>query len=143
MNSATSSHPDLSVVRWIDLPSHSDARGVLTSVEGEADIPIDIKRVFFVHGAAADRGGHAHRDTDQVVLAVAGRLKIEVSNGIDSAEYELLDITKGLFVPRMLFVRLRAFTENAVCCVLANTHYDRSRSIRSWAEYLHVMRAEA
>ena len=65
----------LEEVRWIDLPSNRDERGVLTSVESEQDAPFAIKRIFYMHHVASDRGGHAHMDTDQVVMdshAIAG-----------------------------------------------------------------------
>ena len=62
----------LDAVRWVELPSNVDARGVLTSIEGGQDIPFEIKRIFYMHHIAADRGGHAHIDTEQIVTAAAG-----------------------------------------------------------------------
>jgi hypothetical protein len=126
-------------VRWIDLPSYHDARGVLTAIEGEVDIPFAIERVFYMHHVAADRGGHAHTDTDQVIIASSGSLQVGLSDGATRATYRLDDATKGLYVPRMIFVELYGFSEGAVCLVLANTRYDMSKSIRSWQEYLKAI----
>ncbi len=83
-----------------------------------------------------DRGGHAHRVTDQFAVAVHGSLKIEVSDGIESRLVILDNPAWGVILPRMTWTRLRDFSDGAVCLVLANTHYDRSKSIRTWGEYL-------
>ena len=60
-----------------------DDRGRLTAVESGVDVPFAIVRVFYVHDVAtgAPRGGHAHRDTDQVITAVSGSLTLAVSDG--------------------------------------------------------------
>ena len=62
----------LDQVKLISLPSVVDSRGVLTAIEGTKDIPFEIKRVFYMHHIERNRGGHAHRDTDQVVIAISG-----------------------------------------------------------------------
>ncbi len=123
-------------VRWLQLRSYPDARGVLTSIEGEKDVPFTIRRVFYMHHVTADRGGHAHLDTDQVVIASSGSFTLEVADGKASARYSMDDPTRGLFTPRMIFVRMTDFTAGAVCLVLASSGYDMARSIRSWEEYL-------
>ena len=128
-------------VRWVELPSRVDGRGVLTSIEGETDVPFEIKRVFYMHHIITDRGGHAHADTDQVVIAAAGRFKMDLSNGTNTQTYVLDDPTRGIYTPRMVFIRLYDFSPGAVCLVLASTHYDISKSIRSWEDYLKAMRA--
>lgn len=126
----------LDPVRWVELPSVKDSRGVLTSVESAADVPFEIRRVFYMHHIAAERGGHAHRDTDQVVIAAAGAFEMRLSDGARSVTYRLDDPARGVYTPRMVFIELRAFSPGAVCLVLASTHYDMGRSIRSWEEYL-------
>lgn len=131
---------NLEYTRWIDLPSVTDVRGTLTSIENGMDIPIDIKRIFYMHHIVAPRGGHAHIDTDQVVIASSGSFKMELSDGLTSKTFEMNDATRGLYIPRMVFIRMYDFSDNAVCMVLANTHYDISRSIRIWEEYLSIVK---
>lgn len=126
----------LDSLRWIDLPSNIDERGVLTSIESRGDTPFTIKRLFYMHHIVTERGGHAHRDTDQIVIAIAGKFKIDFSDSIVTKTYYLRDPTKGLYIPRMVFMRLHDFSPDAVCLVLANTHYDMAKSIRSWDEYI-------
>jgi len=133
----------LDQVRLIDLPSVTDPRGILTAVESTKDIPLEIKRIFYMHHITEDRGGHAHRDTDQVVIAISGSFNIELFDGSNTLKFELNDATKGLYIPRMIFISMSKFTEKAVGLVLANTFYDMSRSFRTLDDYLlHVQQAE-
>jgi hypothetical protein len=131
----------LDEVRWIDLPSHADARGVLTAAEGGRDLPFEIKRVYFVHDIVQDRGGHAHRDTHQVVVAAHGRFTITLSDGSRERAFVVDDLRRGLYVGPMLFIRLSDFSPGTVMVSLASTHYDTTRSIRSWADYVAAIRA--
>lgn len=129
----------ISDIHWINLNSVCDDRGCLTAIEGGGGaIPFDIKRVFYMHDVikGADRGGHAHRDTDQFAVAVNGSLKIVVSDGIDSRLVVLDTPGWGITLPRLTWTTLFDFSNGAVCLVLSSTHYDRSKSIRNWSDYL-------
>lgn len=118
-----------------------DDTGRLTAVESGEHVPFQIARVFFVHQVAdgVDRGGHAHRDTDQVLSCIRGQLKVEVRDGAGTETFLLDDSASGLYVPRMLWIRLYDFTNEAILSVYANTRYDRSRSIRTWEAYLREL----
>jgi hypothetical protein len=131
----------LSGVRWIPLPNVIDDRGVLTAIEGGKDVPFEIARIFYMHGtpAGVDRGGHAHRDTHQVAISIGGSFKMEVSDGTTTQVFELSDPNQGLYLQPMRWVRLYGFASNAVCLVLADTHYDRARSLRSWEAFLSAL----
>jgi dTDP-4-dehydrorhamnose 3,5-epimerase-like enzyme len=124
----------------IDLKTNFDPRGALTSIEENYDIPIKIKRVFFMHHVKEPRGGHAHIDTDQIVIPISGSFKIKLFDGHEYKEFFMDDATKGLYVPRLTFTDLYDFSENAVCLVLANTHYDMSKSLRSLENYLSYLK---
>lgn len=128
-------------VCWIDLPAHADGRGTLTAIEASETIPFEIKRVFYLADIVADRAGHAHRDTHQVVIGLAGSFDVEVSDGRQVRSFPMQTPSKGLYLPPMLFVRLKNFSPGAVMLALASTHYDRAKSIRSWEEYLSEMHA--
>lgn len=128
----------ISDISWRRIQSVCDDRGCLTAIEVGQIIPFEVKRVFYMHDVAlgADRGGHAHRDTDQFAVAVHGSLKLLVSDGYESRLVILDNPSWGVILPRKTWTRLTDFSEGAVCLVLASTHYDRSKSIRTWPEYL-------
>lgn len=126
----------LDAVRWLDLPSHADPRGTLTAVEGGQDLPFEIKRVYVLHDIAADRGGHAHRDTHQLVTAIAGSFELTLCDGREERRYRLDRPTRGLLFGPMLFISMSDFAPDTRVLVMASTHYDHHRSIRSWPDYL-------
>jgi hypothetical protein len=125
--------------RWIDLPANHDPRGTLTSIEGGQDLPFEIQRIFYMHHMTADRGGHAHIDTDQLVIVPAGTLTLRLSNRTNTVEFVMNNPDRGLFIPRLVFIDICNISPDAVCLVLASTHYQRHQSLRdraSWLAYL-------
>lgn len=131
-------HPasPLNSVRLLDVPTVRDERGCLSVLEEERCLPFSIRRIFFMHNMCADRGGHAHRDTSQVILAAYGSFSLSLSDGRNRLEFLLDDPCRAVFMPPMVFVNLSGFSPGAVCLVLADTLYDRARSICSWEAYL-------
>jgi dTDP-4-dehydrorhamnose 3,5-epimerase-like enzyme len=123
-------------VRIINLPTNCDDRGVLTSVESYDDIPIEILRIFYMHHVKGERGGHAHIETDQVVIPAYGSFDVTIYDGESTLIFTLDDATRGLYIPRLLFVEIRNFSMGAVCLVLANTHYEIRKSLRNRQEFL-------
>ncbi|NOZ11116.1 MAG: WxcM-like domain-containing protein [Gammaproteobacteria bacterium] len=125
-------------IYWISFQDNIDDRGRLTAIEESTHIPFKIKRIFYVHNVKpdTDRGGHAHYDTDQVITAVGGALKVDVSDGKDTKTYILNSPDKGIFVPKMYWIRLYDFQDNGICLVFASTLYDIKKSYRTWEDYL-------
>ncbi len=132
----------LDKVRFISLPSISDERGILTVMESSKDIPFEIKRIFYMHHIQSDRGGHAHKDTDQVVIAISGSFDIELFDGDDRISYHMDDPTKGLYIPRMIFISLSSFSSRGVCLVLANNYYDITSSLRTLEDFVNHLKLE-
>mgnify|MGYP001243309139 CR=1 FL=1 len=123
-------------VKLIDIPTHQDERGILSSIEQSVDIPFEIKRVFYVYHIKGNRGYHAPIDTDEVLIPVSGSFHIRLFDKNSSREYFLNDPAKGLYIPRMIYLEMFNFSEDAVCMVLANTSYDSDKYLRSLDEYL-------
>lgn len=126
-------------VKFIDLPSISDERGVLTAIESTQDIPFAIQRLFYMHDVVEDRGGHAHIDTDQVVIPVSGSFKVTLFDGEFRRSHILDSAVRGLYIPRMIFIELSEFLKSSVCLVLASDHYDMKRSLRDIDAYTHYL----
>lgn len=123
-------------VTEIRLKSNVDDRGTLTAVEGGVDIPFDIARCYFMHDVLAPRGGHAHRASEQIVIAVAGSCRIRLSDGVATEEVVLDSPSSGVYIGPMTWIEVPFFSPGAVVLVLASTHYDNKKVIRDWNEYL-------
>jgi len=126
----------LAIPGWIELSQATDARGILTSIESRLDIPFEPKRVFFITDAAGDRGNHAHRFTNQLIVSAAGEFAVDVSTGGDWTTYDMVHRNRALFLPPMSWVRLHDFSSDAVCLVLADTSYADAVYIRDWEEFV-------
>jgi hypothetical protein len=118
-----------------------DARGVLTSIESGRDIPFEVRRVFFMHSVNNERGGHAHRVTQQLLLSPAGEFRVDLSDGRESVTYRLDDPNRALYLSPMTWIRLYGFVPGTVCLVLADTHYAENGYIRQWEDFLAEVRA--
>jgi len=127
---------NLDQVKIIDIPSHEDSRGILSSIEQNENVPFDIKRVFYVHHIKGKRGEHAPIDTDEVLISISGSFNVRVFDKTSSKVYLLNDPTKGLYIPRLIFLEMYDFSENAVCMVLANTKYDANKYLRTMDDFL-------
>lgn len=115
-----------------------DARGHLVVVEGSADVPFEIKRVFYIYGsdAAVVRGQHANRRSEFVLINVAGTSKVKVLDGMGSETvYELDRPHVGIYLPTMVWKDMYDFSVDSVLLVLASEHYDPSEYIRDYAEF--------
>ena len=93
-----------------------------------------------MHHVSSDRGGHAHIDTDQLLIPIHGSLKVKLFNGKDTEEYMMNDCTKGLYIPRLYFTDMYDFAPETVCLVLSSTHYDMGKSLRSMDAYMSYLK---
>ena len=125
-------------MKLIDLQTNVDARGALTVIEGETDIPFDIKRFYILHHLEAARGGHAHPHTKQLIIAVSGSVKMLLHDGNASQTFILDTPTTGLSINPMTWIEIAEFSSDAVVCVLASTHYNHKLTIRNWNQFLSI-----
>ncbi|MBO4919964.1 MAG: FdtA/QdtA family cupin domain-containing protein [Erysipelotrichaceae bacterium] len=123
------------VIEFNDL---GDERGKLVVIEGNESIPFEIKRVFYIYGSDASvvRGQHANRDSQFVLINVAGTSKVRITDGKQEEIIELNRPMMGVYIPQMVWKDMYDFSEDSVLLVLASTHYDGREYIRDYEEYL-------
>lgn len=126
----------------IDLATFSEAsRGSLTVVESLQRIPFSIARIFYIYCVPNDgnRGAHAHRQAEQVFIAISGSFSLEVSNVDQGKTFKMCEPHRAVYVPAMFWARVHNFSRDAVCLVLTNTPYDPADYIRDWNDYLSTV----
>ncbi|MDE7273225.1 MAG: FdtA/QdtA family cupin domain-containing protein [Lachnospiraceae bacterium] len=128
--------------RLIEFSQKGDERGHLVVVEGNQDVPFDIKRVFYIYGSDKNviRGRHANYNTEFVLINVAGTSKVKVDDGTNQKVFHLDRPHIGIYLPRMVWKDMYDFSEDSVLLVLASQHYDAQEYIRDYEEYLKMMR---
>ena len=135
---------NINQIRLIDLEEHGDNRGQMIVVEGNKGIPFSINRIFYIYGSDRDvvRGQHSNRESEFVLIAVAGSCKVLVKDGISDEKIFNLDTpTKGLYLPTMIWKEMFDFSEDCVLLVLTNTHYNGDEYIRDFHQLQREMLA--
>jgi uncharacterized RmlC-like cupin family protein len=132
--------------RVIDLPQISFAGGSITSVEGAAgEVPFEIERAFYLYDVVggAERGGHAHKQLEQFMVAVMGGFTVVLWDGEREREVELNRAYQGLYVPPPIWTDLVNFSSGAVSVVLASRRYEEDDYIRDRDAFVAYRRALA
>lgn len=125
-------------MKMINFSQLGDERGKLVVIEGGESIPFDIKRVFYIYGSDKDviRGQHANRESEFVLINVAGTSKVRITDGREEKIVELNHPGEGVYIPKMIWKDMYDFSMDSVLLVLANTHYNSKEYIRNYDEYL-------
>jgi|TARA_Y100000385_G_C13010423_1_gene601397 hypothetical protein len=121
----------------INLPKIHDPRGNLTFIEGNRHIPFDIKRVYYLYDVpgGAERGGHAHKDLHQIIIAIAGSFDVVINDGSDTQRFHLNRSYFGLYVCPMIWRELDNFSSGSVCLVLASDYFSEADYIRDFTQF--------
>lgn len=127
--------------KLLDFKDFGDERGKLVVIEGGIDIPFEIARVFYIYGSDSDviRGQHANKESEFVLVNVAGKSKVRITDGLRETVVELNKPMQAVYIPRMIWKDMYDFSSDSVLLVLANTHYNGQEYIRDYNEYLKVM----
>lgn len=122
----------------IDLPKISDPRGNLTFIEGSKHVPFEIARVYYLYDVPGgeSRGGHAHRELQQLLIAVSGSFDVIVSDGVGERTFFLNRSYYGLYIPQMIWREMANFSSGSVCLSLASTPYAESDYIRDKQSFI-------
>lgn len=122
----------------IDLPKISDPRGNLTFAEQFRNVPFDIKRVYWTYDVPGgeSRGGHAHKELQQLLVAMSGSFKVVLDNGVERKEVLLNHPWQGLTIVPGIWRTLEDFSSGAVCMVLASELYTEDDYIYEYDEFI-------
>jgi len=128
--------------RIIEFPKIRDHRGNLTFVEGVRHIPFEIKRVYYLYDVPGgeERGGHAHRQLEQVIIAINGSFDVRVDDGETQAVFRLSRANEGLYLCSGIWRELLNFTSGSVCLVLASRPYEEADYYREYTAFLGAVK---
>ncbi|MBR5654899.1 MAG: WxcM-like domain-containing protein [Prevotella sp.] len=124
--------------RIINLKKIVDPRGNLTVIEGETDVPFAIQRVYWVYDVPAGeyRGGHAHKNCRELLVALSGSFQVTIDNGTEKETYLLNHPYQGLLIEAGLWRTLDDFSSGAVCMVLASDPFEEEDYIREYEKFI-------
>ena len=124
--------------KLIELPKISDPRGNLTFIEGSRHVPFDIRRVYYTYDVpgGTDRGGHAHKTLNQLIIAMSGSFDITLDDGFNKKKFHLNRSYQGLIICPMIWRDIDNFSSGSVCMVLASNFYDALDYYRDYNDFL-------
>jgi dTDP-4-dehydrorhamnose 3,5-epimerase-like enzyme len=132
----------LDLCKIIDLPKISDCRGNLTFIEGERQIPFPIQRVYYLYDVpgGSERGGHAHKNLHQLIVAMSGSFDVVLDDSENMKRFHLNRPYNGLYVCPMVWRELDNFSSGSVCMVLASNYYDEADYYRDYGEFIRAIK---
>jgi hypothetical protein len=128
----------------INLPKITDPRGNLTFIEGTKHVPFAIQRVYYLYDVpgGGERGGHAHKELHQLIIAMSGSFDVILDDGHEKKRIHLNRSYYGLYVCPMIWRELDNFSSGSVCMVLASNLYAESDYFRDYAQFLTTVRED-
>lgn len=117
---------------------HSDSKGNISVVENGETVPFDVKRLYYLYDVPGgeSRGGHAHKDLSQLIIAASGSFTVTLDDGNVKRAFTLNRPYQGLLVKPGVWRNLDDFSSGSVCLVLASEKYDEKDYIRQYDEFL-------
>lgn len=111
--------------------------GYITVAEEQKNVPFEIKRVYWTYYTPQDiiRGGHAHKELQQIIFAVSGTIEFNTLDLDGNEETFILDTpSKGLYIPKLIWRDIK-FSHSAVLLCLASELYDEKDYFRDFDEF--------
>lgn len=123
---------------------HSQRKGDISVVENGITVPFDTKRVYYLYDVpgGVDRGGHAHKVLQQLIVAASGCFTVELDDGTVKRSVTLNRPYQGLYVVPGIWRVLKDFSSGSVCLVLASEKYDPQDYIRDYDEFISFKEAQ-
>lgn len=123
----------------IQLPKIHNPAGNITAVNNDQEVPFTVKRVYYLYDlpGGESRGGHAHKELHQLIVAASGSFDLIVDDGRVKRTVNLSRPYVGLYLPPGLWRELNNFSSGAICLVLASEIYSEEDYIRDYEEFIN------
>lgn len=124
--------------KLLDFPKNHQLNGNLTSITNNVEVPFDIKRIYYLYDVPGgnSRGGHAHKDLHQIMIALSGSFTVTLDDGAQKKSFQLYQPYQGLLIPPGLWRDLDTFSSGSICMVLASEMYDEHDYFRDYEAFL-------
>ena len=124
----------------LEIDKHHHEKGNISVIENGITVPFDVKRVYYLYDVPGgeSRGGHAHKELHQLIVAASGSFSITIDDGNVKRKFLLNHPNQGLLVVPGIWRELDDFSSGSVCLVLASDIYEVSDYIRDYDEFLKI-----
>jgi dTDP-4-dehydrorhamnose 3,5-epimerase-like enzyme len=130
----------MTLARYIPFAVKGDELGWLVALEGNRNVPFEIRRAYYIFGTreGVRRGKHAHRQITQMMVCLAGQCKVLLDDGSTREEVALNRNDHGLMLDSMIWHEMYDFSPDCVLLVLADARYDEADYIRDYETFKAV-----
>ena len=124
----------------INISKVRNEAGNIAIVENEKNIPFNVKRLYYLYDipGGESRGGHAHYDLEQFIIAVSGSFEVILDDGENKKRITLNRPDMALHIVPGLWRELDNFSSGSICLILASHKYDEKDYIRDYPEFLNL-----
>lgn len=122
----------------INLPKNHSEKGNITAINSFKEIPFEVKRIYYLYDipGGESRGGHAHLELNQIIIAASGSFDLTVDDGKTKRTFQLNRPYYGVLMPSGLWRDLSNFSSGSICLVLASEVFKESDYIRDYNKFL-------
>lgn len=130
---------DIEDCKTVELAIVHNESGNITVLENNITLPFDIKRVYYLYDVpmGAERGGHAHYNLEQYVIAASGSFTFVLDDGTTKKEVFLNHPNKALHIKPGIWREMKNFSSGSICLVLASMEYTETDYIRDYGDFLN------
>lgn len=124
----------------VSLPQNHNRSGRITAINCNDEVPFEIKRVYYLYDVPSgeDRGGHAHLELQQLIVAASGSFDLVLDDGSDKRVISLNRPYLGVLMPSGIWRELTNFSAGCICLVLASQNFSEYDYIRDYNEFLNL-----
>lgn len=124
----------------INLPKFLDLRGNLSFIEEDSQLPFKIRRVYWIYDVPGGehRGGHAFRETEELIVALSGSFDVVLHDGEKEYRFSLNRSYYGVLVPKMIWRMLENFSTNSLALIIVSTDYNEADYIRDFEKFKNL-----
>lgn len=125
-------------IRLINFPKILDARGNLSVLQQNKEVPFEIKRTYWIYDVPGGeiRGSHAFKTTNEIIIALSGSFDVVLNDGEKEYRYHLNRSYYGLFIPQMTWRLIDNFSTNSLALVVTDRLFDTADYIRDFDDYI-------
>lgn len=117
------------IAHWVDIKRVNEPRGVLAEFCFDS-FPFSPARSFVIGPCPVGtiRGGHAHRDTTQLLVCLQGLITIELRKGV-TRTVQCRAGGPGLLIPPKVWAQQHYVDKDSILLVFASLPYDQNSYI--------------
>jgi oxalate decarboxylase/phosphoglucose isomerase-like protein (cupin superfamily) len=128
-------------IQVLNIQRIEDPRGNLSVIEEDTHLPFKIRRVYWIYDVPGGehRGGHAFRETEELIIALSGSFDVVLHDAEKELRYSLNRSYYGIFVPKLIWRMIENFSTNSLALIIASTEYCEAEYIRDFEEFRKVI----